>query len=211
MIIHDKFIFIHLQKTGGTFIEKFLWKTLGQNKVKRVWPQHGGVSVIKNKIDKRFTFGVVRNPWDWYVSWWASRREVFDSLFPKIFTSENRQSFEKFLKFVMNENFGKQHDLNGAIMQKKDIGAYTYRYLKCFCDSEGNNLLNRVIRTETLREDLNSLLDLTDAQRKYLYSMHKRNDSSHKSYKEYYTEDLVELVRYKDRLIVERYGYRYNG
>ena len=214
MIIHDNFIFVHLQKTGGTFVEKFLWKTFGQDNVERIQPQHRGITTVIDKIGDRITFGVIRNPWDWYVSWWASRKTVSDSLFHKIFTTENRQNFGKFLRFVLNGNFGKQHDLDAKIMLDKDIGIYTYRYRKCFCDKDGNNLLDRVLRTENLREDLESFLtdlsiELPDDKKEYLYSMHKRNASSHKSYKEYYTDDLVELVRHKDRLIVERYGYDY--
>ena len=209
MIIHDDFIFVHLQKTGGTFVEKFLWKTFGQGNVERIKPQHRGITTVMDKVGDRLTFGVIRNPWDWYVSWWASRKTVFDPLFSKIFTTENKQNFGKFLRFVLNENFGKQHDLDAEIMLNKDIGVYTYRYLKCFCDSDGNNLLDRVVHTETMRDDLVNLLNLTSDQVKYLYLMHKRNTSSHKSYKEYYIDDLIELVRHKDRLIVERYGYKF--
>ena len=68
MLLSDHFVFVHLLKSGGTFVKRILlehapadWHCTdleGHPTVDQIPPEHRG----------KPCFGFVRNPWDWYVS-----------------------------------------------------------------------------------------------------------------------------------------------
>ena len=68
-----KFLFIHVQRTGGTSLLDHFYKTLsndGQN-----YFQHTSLSYFQKKeqdaFAEAFRFAFVRNPWDRFASWYA--------------------------------------------------------------------------------------------------------------------------------------------
>lgn len=220
IINHNRsFIFIHLQKTGGSFVEKFLLDNFEGCELYK--PKHNGITFWNFPDEcKNYTkFGCVRNPYDVYVSWWASNsREGAGKLFPKIFEGEKRKSFKKFIEYVMNNNFGKQHDLNGNEIFSNDIGIYTYRYIKAFCNSDIQKTLNDhwanfkmtyVVYTEYLKEGLSAILKLNSKEKEILNNMSKVHTSKHRDYRYYFDSETKELVRRKDRLLFEVYDYAF--
>jgi hypothetical protein len=80
MILSRHFVFIHLPKTGGTFVKRLLniyappdWEVseviaLGGHP--RNDPNHPTIKDIPSAYGGIPIFGFVRNPWDWYVSWY---------------------------------------------------------------------------------------------------------------------------------------------
>lgn len=59
----DKFVFIHINKTGGTSVAKALnIPTIHRTAIEKV------DEIGREEWDRRFTFAVVRNPWDKVVS-----------------------------------------------------------------------------------------------------------------------------------------------
>lgn len=100
MIATDKFNFIHLPKTGGSFTQKIIAKVY-KNKAKSIhskikqklkieycvkhwntekflfttseWGQHGGVNEIPNKYSNKPILSIIRNPFDWYASLYGFR------------------------------------------------------------------------------------------------------------------------------------------
>src|SRR5690348_2702699 len=67
MIVCDRFVFIHLHKSGGTFVNQLLLqcvpsaRQIGYHLPYRELPEeHRYLPVL----------GTVRNPWDYYVSWY---------------------------------------------------------------------------------------------------------------------------------------------
>ena len=81
MISHKyKFIFIHIEKTGGTSINDFF-------NFDDVYEKHGTINYFKNEYGKKlfdeyFKFTIVRNPWDWLVSryHWSKYHQKFISI-----------------------------------------------------------------------------------------------------------------------------------
>lgn len=209
MIIHKEFIFVHLQKTGGSFIEKFLIATFPGCEER--FPKHQSAEKVLKDRGSRFLFGSVRNPWAWYVSWWSGHRFVeHNNLFPNVFIPENKKDFNKFIKFIMTEDFGINHNISSKPLLKYNIGIYTYRYKFCFLDKGGNFLLDRIIFTEDLYKGLNTVFSLTSQQYDYLTSMKRVNTSNHKDYQIYYNDRSVELVNIKDKLIIDTYNYTFD-
>lgn len=67
MLINDKFVFLQLQKTGCTHIEKTLFALFSDTQ------QYGKHYRLPENFakERRIVFGSVRNPWDWYLSYWT--------------------------------------------------------------------------------------------------------------------------------------------
>ena len=65
MIVTDKFVFIHLARTGGTFVSEV---------IKKFFPsaQEIGRHLPRELLPKEYShlpvLGTVRNPWEFYVS-----------------------------------------------------------------------------------------------------------------------------------------------
>src|SRR5580704_4904265 len=80
-----KFIFIHINKTGGTSIEKAFAPDAD---IRDVPHKHAPVAFYKqwwpDQFRTYFKFAFVRNPWDWLVSryyWSKDRQRLFDYSF----------------------------------------------------------------------------------------------------------------------------------
>ena len=72
------FLFIHVQKTGGTSIETLLSAAPDVMNPPGC-PKHGGLRIALRKdpaLADRWVFGFVRNPWARYVSWWEMIQRV---------------------------------------------------------------------------------------------------------------------------------------
>ncbi|MFT7553450.1 MAG: hypothetical protein ACI9BV_003785 [Rhodothermales bacterium] len=64
MFVSERLVFLQLQKTGSTYTEGLLKKTLGGS-------QRGKHKRLPADAEPEFVLGSIRNPWDWYVSLWA--------------------------------------------------------------------------------------------------------------------------------------------
>ena len=74
MIICDRraFVFVHVQKTGGSSVNKLLKAHLPAEDRRSVAKRHSPLWVILRKepqLADYFIFGIVRDPWDRMVSW----------------------------------------------------------------------------------------------------------------------------------------------
>ena len=65
MIVTDRFIFLHLHKTGGQSLARVIKACIPNS-------QEIGYHYPHEMIPQEFAhlpvLGVIRNPWDWYVS-----------------------------------------------------------------------------------------------------------------------------------------------
>ncbi len=94
----NKFIFVHIPKTGGTSIEHALQgygKVLqGPKNFGSVYYKHATAGAVQQqlgpaKYDEFFKFTFVRNPWDWIVSQYAFNRGFSP---PYVFGTPHRRS-----------------------------------------------------------------------------------------------------------------------
>ncbi len=70
---------MHMPKTGGVFIRMLLEKHYGDDVMlasgkgfedpSAPWAQHHSIDEVPAEYRYLPTIGFVRNPWDWYVSW----------------------------------------------------------------------------------------------------------------------------------------------
>lgn len=218
MVTTDKFVFLHLQKCGGSFIRNFMLENIPS--AKNIVPQHDGYTTIKSNHKNKPVIGVIRNPWDWYVSLYHFHLPSKGSFMHPII--EKGGSFKGFLNLFLNKKKGRIHDINFDWVTKMDVGPYSYRVIKCF-NKSGLNIKNigdcnfngvNIIKMENLVFNFIDVLTekgitLSDETINKLKSRNKVNTSAHKNYRQYYDDNTIELVSKKDRLIIKHFNYEF--
>ncbi len=68
MIVTNQFVFVHLHKSGGTFVGKIILELFPEA---RQIGYHYPITMIPPEHQNLPVLGVVRNPWDFYVSYYA--------------------------------------------------------------------------------------------------------------------------------------------
>ena len=65
MIVTEHFVYIHVSRTGGTFLNKLILEHVPGA---RMLQYHGQLKDLPESFAQLPVIGFVRNPWDWYVS-----------------------------------------------------------------------------------------------------------------------------------------------
>jgi hypothetical protein len=228
MIVTDKFVFVHLLRSGGTFVSEVIRKFFpSAHEIGYHLPQ----VALPKEYSHLPVLGTVRNPWAFYPSWYHHHHS--DNRYLPLFCSlsENRKldfvqtirnalnlgvSDDK-LDFLTQElpedfNYQERHisNLTRDVMRKirgTGLGLYTFRFNQMFGQADDVFFC----RVESLRSDLMAFFDrigaASDALRSYVFSLDKKNISEHLHYSTYYTPELAELVSIRDRPLIERFGY----
>lgn len=229
MIATDRFVYIHLHKSGGSFVNECLLRFFPQA---RRLGYHLPRSLIPPPLQALPVLGFVRNPWSYYVSWYAfqSRKEQPNALF--LCMSENRSlDFNGTVRNLLDlgANGGKldellqqlpeRHGTRGlnlpafALAPIRGSGNGFYSYLYNYMLGAGRSRLV-VGRSETLRRDFLDFLDgfgneVVPALRDFVLSQAPQNTSSHAPYRTYYDDRLAALVAERDRDVIGAFGYRF--
>ena len=66
MLVTENFIYVHLHKSGGTFLNRFLKQNFGARQL----GAHLPCSLIPRTLRGLPVLGFVRNPWSYYVAWY---------------------------------------------------------------------------------------------------------------------------------------------
>ncbi len=228
MIVTDKFVFVHFPRTGGTFITDVIMKFFPSA---REIGYHLPRLLLPNEYSHLPVLGAVRNPWEFYVSWYHHvwPRDAATPLHSWL--SENgKQQFEGATRNALN--FGSDNKRLDALIEKmpdevdyhkRNIPNITKDALRKvrgssmgYCTFRFNHLFGNAdevvfCRLETLRQDLIRFFEgigaAPDELRDYVFRRDKKNISEHLHYSTYYTPELAELVSIRDRPLIERFGY----
>jgi hypothetical protein len=229
MIVTDKFVFVHLPRSGGTFVSDIIWRFFPSS-------HEVGYHLPRTLLPREYShlpvLGAVRNPWEFYVSWYhhVLPRDADTPLLSWV-TESGKVGFEGAIRNALNlgvnnerldaliemlpeeVNYSKRNIPNitkEAIRRVRGtgVGYYTFRFNHLFGNSEDDVF---VCRQETLRKDLVAFFEAigaaTDELRDYVLSSDKKNTAEHLHYSTYYTPELAKLVSTRDRQLVERFGY----
>ncbi len=228
MIVTDKFVFVHLPRTGGTFVTDMIMKFFPSA---REIGYHLPISLLPKEYSHLPVLGAVRNPWEFYVSWYYHiwPRDIGKPLFSWL-TDNCKEQFEGAIRNALN--LGADNNRLDSLIEKlpdtvdyrtrnipnitKDsirkvrgtgVGYCTFRFNQLF----GNADEVFFCRLETLRQDLVSFFEgigaATDELRDYVLRSDKKNIAEHRHYSTYYTPELAELVSIRDRPLIERFRY----
>lgn len=228
MIVTDKFVFIHLPRTGGTFVSEVIRKffpsayEIGHHMPRQFLPkQYCDLPVL----------GTVRNPWEFYVSlyhyvWtkdaakdlvsWMTENGKLDligSIRNLLNLGVNNERLDVLIELLPEHvDYTRTQIPNiskDTARRVRDTGAgyYTFRFNHLF----GNADEVFFCRLETLRQDLVTFFEaigtVTEELRDFVLHTEKKNVAKHLHYSTYYTPELAKLVAIRDHSVIERFGY----
>ena len=104
MIATEHFVFLHLHKSGGTFVNEGLLRFVPEA---RQIGYHLPRKLIPPPLAHLPVLGLVRNPWSYYVSWFAfqSARPQPNPLF-RVLSDNGRLDFEGTLRNMLDLGAG---------------------------------------------------------------------------------------------------------
>jgi hypothetical protein len=230
MIATDRFVFLHLHKSGGTFVNECLLRCLpGARQLGYHLPR----SMIPAPLAALPVLGLVRNPWSYYVSWYAFQSQLprGNALF-QVLSEEGTLGFKDTVRHMLElgagggkldalvhalppDYTGRGLNLPGHVAQRiggSGLGFYGFLYHYMY---EGQGALH-IGRIENLAADLERMLEAVGQpppaeMRAFIRTERARNASSHGDYASYYDDELRALVAQRDAPIVERHGYAFGA
>jgi hypothetical protein len=181
----DRFVFIHINKTGGSSIEKALNIPFEHKTAIEKIEEIG-----KNKWERKFTFTVVRNPWDKVVSHYHYRVKTNQTRL-----RDNPVEFKEWVKRAYGEQDPFFYDKPKMFMPQ----------VNWITDKDGNVLVNEIIHFENLESEFNRLLKRLNRKTGL---PHVKN-SNRSDYPEYYDEVTIEIVRSWFKKDIEMFSYQF--
>ena len=228
MIVTRHLVFLHLHKSGGTFVNQWLLQFFeGARQVGYHLPRR----LIPPDLTQLPVLGLVRNPWSYYVSWYAfqSAMPQPNALF-RTLSEGGRLGFEGTITNMLNLGSGGAHlepivaalplsftnqglNLPGpelAAIRGTGLGFYSFLYRYMY----GVDGAVRIARMEGMREQLPPLVaaagePVSEEAASHLASAPALNTSVHPPYADYYGAELRDLVGERDAELIERHGYRF--
>jgi len=235
MITTEHFVFIHMHKTGGQTLSDV---------IQRCIPDHRNVGYhyprTEIPADCRALprVGMVRNPWDWYVSWYAFNNgpTIRSPLFA-ILSNRGQADFNTTIANLVNLGSDNpesvQHrDALVAVLPEtltanrgvgltkncirefsaNDTGYYSWLFNRMFGDDHDGQL--HVGKFENLQHEFLEIMERlsvpeTSKLRDELGKRERKNASRHSHYSHYYDETLRDLIARKDASLARTYDYHF--
>jgi hypothetical protein len=220
VLVASELVFVHVPRTGGVFIRGVLRDHLKLDPKAPRLSTHAAYHELPIEYRDRPGFCVVRNPWDWYVSWYhhvmgqGARLASLDPGNPKrtnwqTLFSGGRSSFKE---AVTSACEGRLEHPFAKSARRRDCDLYS-EYVRV--------LVGRAIKRGRLEagrfEELTPFLVdylgrgglLTDSLREAVEDSPPANATEHGAYRDYYDDELRELVAHKARRLTERFGYAF--
>jgi len=229
MIVTPGFVFLHLHKSGGTFVNAGLMRFVeGAQQIGYHLPR----SMLPAPFVSLPVLGLVRNPWSYYVSWYSFQRSrpKPNALF-HVVSDGGRLDFAGTLRNLLSlgsddalldrvvaalppaySNQGL--NLPGfalAPIRGSGLGFYSFLYRYMY----GPDIdVVRLRRMEQLRSDLPRMLaeigqPTNVALGEYIESAPAVNTSEHGAYAEYYDAASTALVAQRDHAVIDSHQYRF--
>jgi len=219
MIRGKYLIYVHIPKCAGTFISAMLrMNSLGEFVGGR------GLHVPIRKVNNISVpvLASIRNPWSWYVSWWAFLKTTtkYSGMkgHPNYFWNSNLK-FKEYMKIMFDDNrnkklidkqmlVGNEFEYVFRDMVNDDCGFYTLTW-KYMTRINGKDAVDHYFKMENVRKELITYLKLSGKSEKNILNSNAIRTSLHKGYQGYYDTELMNLVAHKDREIINKFDYTF--
>ena len=238
MFITDTFGFVHLHKSGGTFVNAFLMKFFpGGRRLNWHLPR----AFIPAADRALPIIGVVRNPWDYYVSWFAFQSQMPAHKQNAVYRTVSDDGRLGFGPTVTNlVNLGDDPRRLSAIRSQlpdtfvdhgvnltrtcldplpgSGLGFYAFLFHRMFARQEFGDISGATFaHMESLGVELLDLLrgvgvTVTDEMHDHALHSEKRNVTEHAPFRVYYEHEprLRALIAARDRDVIDRFGYAFS-
>ena len=214
MLLTLHFVFIHFQKTGGVFI-KNVCRTHAAEWIVSDSDAHLPASAIPAEFAHLPVLGFVRNPWDWYVSWFhyvKAHRERFQDgehgPWGAVFNYGQASFGEVIRAACAGVPANGESPAWMDRMRADGVDLYTRMFDQVFGDDGVE-----IGRFEQLRADFLSFLrrhhvPVPNELEQAVLTRPPDNQTHHAPYRSYYDHKLRELVARSSR-IGRNYGYEF--
>jgi SAM-dependent methyltransferase len=206
------YVYYHPTRSGGTAI-KYLMKKQGY--ANRIL----GLSHYRNVRNAKFRnkniikFSTVRNPFSWYVSLYNSKVKTSHKKKASYYPKMEKNSWQDFFNDLVLFKNGKEGIKKWHYPWIKKSAPYeiaeNYNPNYGWCV---NNFLHyfypeqesvKILKVENLKEEIDSLFKDTDINLDLSKTI--SNVDSKKNYMDYYTLEMIEQVKQRDKIIFERF------
>lgn len=231
MIVTQRFAYIHLHKSGGTFVNEVLLRFFPEA---RQLGYHLPRSLIPAEYRHLPVLGFVRNPWSYYVSWYSFQKglpqpnalfrclsengtlDFKDTVRNMLDLGEPGSKLDSLLPLLSESYTDRGLNLPRRCLEPirgSGLGFYSYLAQHMYAGEESSLFIGR---TERLREDFLKFLrkagvgvepDLIT----FVAAAPARNASSHAAWPDYYDEDLCRHVALRDSAVIARFEYRFEN
>jgi hypothetical protein len=232
MITTPTFAFIHMHKTGGQTLINIIGQNIDDT---QMVGYHYPIKMLPADVADLPVVGMVRNPWDWYISWYAfnTRPNVSNPLFFILsdgFQANYRQIIKNLICLGSDQKSSQNYrralidilpetleDNNGVGLTKESIrelegsqdGYYSWQFKRMHGELDDKLHIGRF---ENLQEDFLSIMrNLTvpeaDAMQSSFEKMPRLNSSSHSHYSKYLDSELKDLIAEKDAWLINQFDY----
>jgi hypothetical protein len=184
------FVYVHVPKTGGNFVREIAERHFG---IEWTSPRHHEhYELLPPPYRHLPALAFVRNPWDWYVSYWAFTTRVPGDA-PLHRAAE--QGFEAFVSAATQRNVQGNSGFYSVMFWSKTRGV-------------------EIERVEHLRTDLLAFFNrheipIAGSLERDVVDLSPINVTTHDSYQAYYNDETQALVAVECQEIIEKFGYRF--
>ena len=179
------FIFVHINKTGGSSIEKSLGLPLMHTTALENISLYG-----RSYWDKKYTFTVVRNPWDKVVSQYCYRVKTNQKGL-----ANNKIDFNKWVLLTYKNQDSYYYNNPKYFMPQVDW----------FTDEEGIILVDFICRFEKLSTDFKIVCDNLNID----FELPHIKKSNRSDYQGYYNRESKNIIRNWFRKDIEYLNYKF--
>lgn len=181
----DEFVFIHINKTGGSSIAEALGIPFEHKTVKEKIGELG-----QRKWDKKYTFTVIRNPWDKVVSHYHFRVQTNQTRLGDI-----SLDFNEWVKRSYGGQDTFYYDNPKMFMPQ----------MNWITDGDDQILVDEIIHFENFSAEFHELAKRLGKE----VNLPHMKSSKRDSYQSYYDEDTIDLIGNWFARDIQRFGYRF--
>jgi hypothetical protein len=226
MIVTDRLLFLHLHKSGGTFVNALLMRCVSSARQIGYHLPYREIPAIYRHLP---VVGTVRSPWAYYVSWYHFQisRPKPNILF-QICSNDGKLDFKETIanlvglsndetRLALLENALPDTYRNVGLnltkqcvreLRERELGFYSFLYHRLYAGADEPTILRAEWLREELRQALSSLGHLpNECVDRFLDETPPLNVSRHDAPSHYFDDRLAALVADRDRQIIDRYGY----
>ena len=185
--VNGNYIFIHINKTGGTSVAEAIGlPTKRHLQVREV------ISIIgENEFKEAYVFSVVRNPWSKVVSHYKYRVKTNQSNM-----ADNHISFKDWVKQTYGDNKNPIYYDNPRMFDTQS---------EWFKDDKGNIRVSNILKFESLNSDFLRVAKFLGIENRLPHL----NATKKEPYSKFYDNQTVEIVRKWFKEDIERFNYDY--
>jgi len=239
MIVTDHFVYIHVSRTAGTFLNTLILEHVPGA---RMIQYHGHLRDLPEEYSSLPVIGFVRNPWDWYVSMFFDYRRKPQFVF-RILSEGGTLGFEatveRFLNLGDNSALSRRlldrlikvapHVIDDQTLPRlrnpglrsehfasfpENCGYYSWLFRLMFEAEKEHRVY--IGRFENLRDEAKRLLMITGTPitsdiDAYITAAEPLNSSQRpRQYAGGYSTELQQLVAEKDKYLIDRFDYDFS-